>query len=136
MPQERFYKATDKLMNAFLMGALKHGRSCECAVGQLVNGYSDWAHFHSSIESRRIEAIECLLMSPYPISQTFEIEKQFEGKKTSHFHDAYSGMSISLNRNNDWDGFIGLSRVFDYLVSIEDWKEEESKVNLIEMCLQ
>lgn len=131
MPQQRFYNAADKLMNAFLMDKLKHSDACACAVGTLCGGDEKWATFESITGwDHRIRYAD-----GYSRKETFIIEKIFEGRSETLITEWMSNPA-SLNMDNDTDGFIGLSRVFDYLVSIEDWSEEENKVNLIQMCLQ
>lgn len=124
MNKQRFYSATDKLVNAFIMGKVNHADICSCAVGTLCNGMGTWW-------SENIDFIANQNLG-YGITEIFEVERNFEGRELSVFGQRYIPKA-TINRYSDPDGFIGLCNVFDYLVSIEDWSEEESQINLVAM---
>lgn len=129
---KRFYDACGKLVNSFIMDKISHGNSCECAVGTLCNANPAWKYLSYKGSIIGINQIE---PTGYSAIEIFEIEKHFEERITSAYHQGHWGQAL-LDKNNDADCFKGLCNVFDYLVSIEDFSDEESKVNLIEMCLQ
>lgn len=144
MATQRFYSAVDKLMNAFIMGALKHDYSCSCAAGSLCNGNQNWADYHLSMlycntsVTNIARATALIHNTGYNPREIYRIEAEFEGRDISLIENGTAAQKdkSSINDYNDKDGFKGLCKVFDYLTSIEDWSEEESKINLVEMCLQ
>lgn len=146
---ERYQKATDKLVNAFILEKIHHGNSCSCAVGNLCEGSYQWVHYAGAfltiynnslldsshfIEESKKRAAKCFIekATGYSPVEIFRVEALFEGRRTSILEKERS--FASLNYNNDPDGFKGLCKVFDYLHTLEDWTEEEEKVNLIELC--
>jgi len=116
MPQPRFYNATEKLINAFLMGTITHGAPCSCAVGTMCGNSYEWmdARF---VQDNYIKAMGIISKIKYSAVEIFEIEKNFEWRDKSALNSGWG--SHALNNHNDPDGFIGLCRVFDYLASIE-----------------
>lgn len=116
------------------MGKISHYNCARCAVGTLV-GTDDWISVHGGMgELSKGEAVKLILTkTKYSIIEIYNVEKEFEGRERSLLM-GNGGKSMDIT--TDRDGFKGLCNVFDYLVSIEDWKEEESKINLVEMCLQ
>lgn len=135
MPLPRFTNAVDKLMSAFIMGTLKHGGACSCAVGNLCDGDRIWRDFYNHESGKRKIA-----KTGYSLMEIYEIEKSFE-VRSCNLLDADKDIFIKktfimpfLNSLNDFDGFKGLCNVFDYMTSIEDWSEQEGRVNLIELC--
>lgn len=136
MALDRFYNATEKLVSAFIMGTIKHGKECSCAIGSLC-GTDSWTDFHMD---RNFFKTKLLFKSVgYSSKEIYFIEQSFEERDNSILQwklNTTISIDMRLNNDNDPDGFKGLCNVFDYMVSIEDWSSDEKQVNLIEMCLQ
>jgi hypothetical protein len=122
---ERLYAATDKLIHAFFTDNLVHLDCKKCAVGNMCSGNKDWVFIVRSAPFYKLDDSSnrsiLTLSGNYSISELVEIEKVFE-------NDFMNKFTII-----DLDGFEGLCRVFDTLISFENWSEEEKKVNLFEM---
>lgn len=153
MAKERFYEATDKLINAFIKGKIKHTSCCSCAVGTLCDNKGDWSFTETMCTENGVYNKEVKLKSiifiktntKYSVKEIFEIERNFEGRakpligrigRELEIKESCNPYLRTLNKETDPDGFKGLCNVFDYLISLEDWSEDENKVNLIEMCEQ
>lgn len=141
MPQKRFFKATDKLINAFITGNLEHGLSCSCAVGSLCDNRKEWYYYKYAIDHRisTKNIAHTIAISGYSAEELWQIEKFFEGRSSSTLNyrlkNSLKEDPGRFDYKTDPDGFKGLCEVFDYMVSIEDFSEEESKVDLIAMCM-
>lgn len=127
---KRYYKSLDILIEAFLKSKLKHNNICACAVGNMVQFHTnenisdsdddEWYSLLRNFNTTNHNIGKKQLASlPYTISEIIKIEKAFEDV---------------LYEYCDRDGFHGLCNVSETLYQLEDWKEEESKVNIIEMC--
>lgn len=137
MALQRFYNATDKLVNAFIMGTIKHMEPCACAVGTLCGG-SDWTDYHMSNYGifDKDAAIKQIQTTGYLPREIYKVEAAFEGRDTSMLNLSNGNGCNTLGKCNDPDGFKGLCNVFDYLVTLEDWKEEEKGANIFELLEQ
>lgn len=134
MATQRFYNATDKLVNAFIMGTIIHGSGCSCAVGTLCNGESLWfSYWRTSTPLLREKSTEIIATTNYTPIEIFEIERLFEGREKSLIDGEGKHSGCNYGYSNDRDGFKGLCNVFDYMVSIEDWNEEEKGANIFHL---
>lgn len=134
MALQRFYSATDKLVNAFIMGKISHGRACECAVGNLCNGNSRWLYYTEKKSDFFKDAKKAIDKTGYSPVEIHNIEKEFEARFYSFIEEPDEDKNNGLyNSNNDPDGFKGLCNVFDYMVTIEDWSEEEKGANIFQL---
>jgi hypothetical protein len=140
MENIRFYES--------IRDKLAHGCICECAIGNLIQNkgvkrqqiynnpisWFDVVHVlpvhHDTYKHLKNEVEKQLLLLPYTTKEVILIEESFEGRKYK-----YGTTPECLNVINDPDGFKGLTNTIETLYQLEDWKEEESKVNLVEMCI-
>lgn len=132
MAQKRFHSAVEKLMNAFIMGKIKHGSCCNCAVGNLCDNDNGWIGTITSNSSFGGSGVLTINRTGYSIREIAFIEMNFEGRPGTM--DAFPlDRDNKLDAINDPDGFKGLCAVFDYLVSIEDFQEEEKGTDIFEL---
>lgn len=136
MALQRFYNATDKLVNAFIMGAIRHGSCASCAVGNLCNGNGDWILYTEKMNYGRYfeSATKAINETGYSPIEIHKVEQAFEDREYSFIDEPDEDKNeCRYNRINDADAFKGLCNVFDYMVSIEDWSEEEKGANIFEL---
>jgi hypothetical protein len=135
--KQRFYDATDKLIGAFIMGTIFHDGCRVCAVGTLCDGSSLWTRYHDySLDDKIAKDIaeQKIRQTGYSPIEIYLIEQCFEERNMTLLEAMNRDTELNLDDRNDPDGFKGLCNVFDYLHSIESWTEEESQINLVEMC--
>jgi hypothetical protein len=134
---KRYYQSLDILIGAFFRGTLEHASACGCAVGNMVQYHTgkdfdisanhNWYGVISGRYPNPDGAMQ-LAHLPYKVFEVSKIERSFE-------RITRDGTSFLECKSKDKDGFIGLCDVAETLYQLEDWKEEESKVNIIQMCL-
>lgn len=142
MAQQRFYNATERLLNSFIMGTLKHGGvqigdsslggDVEACAVCIITGSWLWTHFFCMDTERKNIALMVIEKSGYSVEEIFEIERVFEMRKVSGLVDPEQPCSIMKDGEDD-DSFKGLCNVFDYLTEIEDCKEEENGADIFEL---
>lgn len=150
MKHERFYTATDRLMHAFMTETLLHGSCSKCAIGSIC-GTIDWTAYHTFFRTGNIQFAtgrRAIKATGYKPVEIYQIEAAYEDRQYTLltkkgnveeivFTYDQNGQLASLRdmrmRNEDPDSFLGLCRAFDVMVDLEDWTEEENKVDLIGM---
>ena len=120
MNHERFYRSVDVLIKAFFQDNLKHGKPCSCAVGNLIKAGGAkpsmlWYRLVRQYisEKERPLAVEQLRCVPYNLKEINLIELAFE-----YTDDVFSSLCVT----------------FDQLYDLENWQDEEKKVNLLDLA--
>lgn len=115
MYPERFKKATDKLIKAYLNDTLQTGDCSACAVGNMCNGQRIWyasvINFReiNTVSIRQIQKADALIKETgYSIEEINQIESTFEHTAGDNFNKlvAVFNLLCSFDNIEDSSSFI------------------------------
>lgn len=140
MKNQRYYNSLNVLISAFMKGNLKHGNTCNCAIGNMIQAtgiskivLSDAESWYDALTNNKQTKESKRL--PYTLQEQIKIEASFEGGIQPNIKDnkTYFGRcsTRTLRAKIDKDGFIGLTEVQETLYHMEDWSHEN--VDLIKL---
>ena len=134
--QHRLEETAGILIKAFFHGHLVHGEPCACAVGNMCNGNPYWINVINGTHQQIYHKVANKPIPEYvryTPEELMRIEYEFEGREDRNGHHL-----PTLFKDNDPDGFEGLTRVFNILCNEIDkgYFELPERINIIDLVAQ